>query len=344
MRVAIVNDLALAREVLKRLVQSVPGYAVAWTAADGAEAVRQAAADRPDAILMDLVMPVMDGVEATRQIMAATPCPILIVTSSVAGNFAKVYEALGYGGLNAVNTPCFGKDGKVEGGEGLLARLANLDRAHQPVPEPTFPAAPCGAAGATNPPLLALGASTGGPDALIRILEALPAEFPAATLIVQHIAADFAPSLATWLQGRTALRVRLARSGDVPTPGEVLVAGTDDHLVLGGDCRLIYTREPADYPYRPSADALFGSLAAYWPQPGVAALLTGMGTDGARGLLRLRRAGWMTLAQDEATSVVYGMPQAAAQLGAACQIVPLGDVGPRIRTHFHSRRGQRTHE
>src|SRR5215813_13685850 len=105
MRVAIVNDLTLAREVLRRLVQSVPGYAIAWTAADGAEAVSKAAADRPDVILMDLIMPVMDGVEATRRIMAESPCPILLVTSNVCGNFSMVYRAMGYGGLDAVNTP-----------------------------------------------------------------------------------------------------------------------------------------------------------------------------------------------------------------------------------------------
>src|SRR5207248_10832773 len=122
-------DLALARAVLRRLVESTPGYTVAWTAADGAEAVRRAAADRPDVILMDLVMPVMDGAEATRRIMAATPCPILVVTASLGANFAKVYEALGNGGIDAVKTPTLGPGGQVRGGEALLERLAKLARA-----------------------------------------------------------------------------------------------------------------------------------------------------------------------------------------------------------------------
>src|SRR5690242_11622609 len=129
MRIAIVNDLALAQTVLRRLVESVPGYSVAWTAADGAEAVRRAAADRPDVILMDLVMPVMDGAEATRRIMAASPCPILVVTASVGANFGKVFEALGAGGLDAVQTPTFGPGGRVEGGAAVLERLAKLERA-----------------------------------------------------------------------------------------------------------------------------------------------------------------------------------------------------------------------
>ena len=131
MRIAIVNDLALAREVLRRLLETVPGYVVAWSAVDGAEAVSKAAADSPDAILMDLMMPVMDGAEATRRIMATHPCPILIVTASVGANFGKVYEALGAGGLDAVKTPIFAPDGSIRGGDGYrivggcLRRLAD---------------------------------------------------------------------------------------------------------------------------------------------------------------------------------------------------------------------------
>ncbi len=341
MRVAIVNDLALAREVLRRLVLSVPGYTIAWTAVDGAEAVRLAAQDRPDVILMDLVMPVMDGVEATRRIMADNPCPILLVTSSVAGNFNKVYEAMGHGGLDAVNTPCLGRDGKVHDGEGLLARLAKLELARNLRPVATRPALPaCLPAASTAdqvPPLAALGASTGGPEALSRILTDLPADFPAPVIVIQHIAAEFAPSLAAWLQGRTPLRVRVANEGETPLPGQVYIAGTDDHLVLGADRRFGHVREPASYPYRPSVDVFFNSLAAAWPRPGVAALLTGMGADGARGLECLRRAGWFTLAQDQASCVVYGMPQAAVQLGAACQVLPLADLGRALVTHLANR-------
>src|SRR5215470_7881566 len=192
MRIAIVNDLALAQHVLRRLVESVPSYNVAWVAADGAEAVRHAAADRPDAILMDLIMPVLDGVEATRRIMAATPCPILLVTSSVSGNFSKVYEAMGHGGLDAVNTPTLAPDGTVRDGEGVLARIARLGRfADAAGPRAEAPTA----------------------DRPAHILAALPAGLPAAVVIVQHIAADFAAGLAAWLQGRCALPVRLARDG-----------------------------------------------------------------------------------------------------------------------------------
>jgi two-component system response regulator WspF len=328
MRVAIVNDLALAREVLRRLVQSVPGYAIAWMAKDGVEAVHKAKTDRPDVVLMDLVMPEMDGVEATRRIMVESPCPILLVTSSVCSNFRQVYQAMGYGALDAVDTPTLDKEGNVKDGQTLLARLANLAAARlSEVQTPKSDDSPKSEiqnrSASEGPPLVALGASTGGPEALARIIEAFPVDLPAAVIIVQHISADFAPSLANWLQERTPLRVRLAKTGDKPVRGEILVAGSNDHLILGRDLCLNYTPNPVDYPYRPSVDVFFGSLASLWPNRGVAALLTGMGSDGARGLLQLRRAGWHTLAQDQATSVVYGMPHAAIQLGAAVQVLPL---------------------
>ncbi len=334
MRIAIVNDLALAREVLRRLVLSVPGHAVAWTAEDGAEAVRKAARDRPDIILMDLVMPVLDGVEATRRIMADSPCPILLVTSTIAGNFNLVYRAMGYGGLDAVNTPTLGSDGTVKDGAGILARIAKLAREQQtpaPAPPPVLGVpvsgvGPIAKAVSGLPSLLAIGASTGGPDALARILKALPANFPAAVLLVQHIAADFAPGLAHWLQGYSCLPVRLAGEGDEPRSGTVLLAGTNDHLVLRSSRRLAYTPDPVSYPYRPSVDELFSSLATAWPGHGVAVLLTGMGSDGARGLLQMRRLGWHTIAQDQASSIVYGMPRAAADLAAACEIRPLDQI------------------
>jgi two-component system response regulator WspF len=182
--------------------------------------------------------------------------------------------------------------------------------------------------------VLALGASTGGPDALAHLLQALPAGFPAGAVVVQHIAADFAPSLATWLQARCPLPVRLARDGDEIRAGEVLLAGTDDHLIVRADRRLGYTADPPENPYRPSVDVFFHSLAAAWPRPGVAVLLTGMGSDGARGLLRLRQLGWHTLTQDQASCVVYGMPRAAAEIQAACQVLPLAQIPEAVVRRF----------
>jgi two-component system response regulator WspF len=159
-----------------------------------------------------------------------------------------------------------------------------------------------------------------------RILKALPASFPAAVVVIQHIAAEFAPTLANWLQGQTSLPVRLACDGDDLKPSEVVMARTNDHLVLCPDGHLGYTTDPVDYPYRPSVDVFFNSLAAEWPRPGIAVVLTGMGSDGAQGLLQLRQLGWYTIAQDQDSSVVYGMPKAAADLRGACQVLPLAQI------------------
>ena len=338
MRIAIVNDLALAREVLRRVVLSVPGYVIAWIAEDGNEAVRRAAADRPDVILMDLVMPHLDGAEATRRIMRASPCPILLVTATVAGNFDLVYQAMGAGGRDAVETPTFGPDGTIAKAEPLLGRLRKLADAVRGVKGSGFmPALAAGGSPANLPPILAVGASTGGPDALHHVLSALPADFPAAVVIAQHIEAAFAPGLATQLAARCKLPVRVAQDGEPPTGGVVLLAGSNDHLELGADRLLRYTPNPRNYPYRPSVDVLFASVAAHSSRLGVGVLLTGMGTDGADGLLKLRAAGWHTIAQDESTSVVYGMPKAAVEKRAAVEVLPLPLIGPSVARHFAGR-------
>ncbi len=330
MRVGIVNDQRLATEALVRVVLSDPHLQVAWTAEHGRDAVEKCQRDLPDVVLMDLVMPVMNGAEATRQIMQRTPCPVLVVTATVSGNYALVCEALAHGAYDAVCTPTLVGQDVQQAGASLLGKLQSVERIRREIDaapravsassqRPVAATSVCGAAA----PLVAIGASTGGPQALERVLSVWPADFPAAVIVVQHIAADFAPSLAHWLQERARLRVRTAVHGDLPQPGTVLVAATNDHLVLGADRRICYRTEPVASPYRPSVDAFFFSLAEHWPTPSVAVILSGMGRDGAEGLLRLRQLGWHTVTQDEATSIVFGMPQAAAKLGAAKRILPL---------------------
>lgn len=335
MRVAIVNDMALAREVLKRTVLSVPGYSVAWVAENGEQAIRQAGQDRPDAILMDLVMPGIDGVEATRSIMSKSPCPILLVTGSVTGNFTKVFEAMGHGGLDAVNTPTMTASGGIVNGEGLLAKLDKISRGQKKEPSAVHDKLQIPVAKpmsrAALPPMVVIGASTGGPQAIARILGDLPASFPGYILIAQHIDADFAPNMARWLQQHTTLPVQAVTHGMEIRQGAVHLACTNDHMALNAHQRLEYLADPAGYPYRPSANVLFNSVRDHWPNPGVGVLLTGMGTDGAKGLLQLRQAGWQTIAQDRATCVVYGMPLAAAEMNAATHILPLERIAPMIQ-------------
>ncbi|MBI5460596.1 MAG: chemotaxis response regulator protein-glutamate methylesterase [Gammaproteobacteria bacterium] len=334
MRVAVVNDSKLAAESLRRVIAESGRHHVAWVAEDGAEAVRRSTEDRPDLILMDLIMPNMDGVEATRQIMAKAPCAIVVVTASVAGNAAKVFEAMGAGALDAINTPILGMDGSGAGNAALLHKIDMVGRLIQapkrsapPVtPEPPNP---CMVPGRC-PPLIAIGASTGGPAALKTLLAPLPADLPAAIIVIQHVDKEFAHSFAEWLDEQTALSVRLAQPGDRPSPGHVLIAGREDHLIVTTDGRLDYTPEPADYAYRPSVNVFFESMARYWRGHSVGVLLTGMGRDGGTGLLSLRQAGAHTIAQDQASSAIYGMPKAAAELGAAVDILGLDAIGPAL--------------
>jgi two-component system response regulator WspF len=319
-RIAIVNDLTMAVKILARAVASVPEYEIAWTAANGAEAVRKCAQDRPDLILMDLIMPEMDGVQATCAIMRKTPCAILVVTASVGANASKVFEAMGCGALDAMATPS-GPEGEAE----LLRKIARLGRLISGnLRAPAEPVA------APLPRLVAIGASTGGPKALASVLRGLPANLDAAVAIVQHLDIQFAGGLVEWLGDQTELPVSLAREGMRPETGHVFVAGTNDHLVLGADFAFHYTAEPANYPYRPSVDEFFSSLSRHWKRPGIAVVLTGMGRDGARGLLALRQAGWHTVAQDEKTSILYGMPRAAAEAGGAIEVLPLDEIAPAI--------------
>jgi two-component system response regulator WspF len=179
-------------------------------------------------------------------------------------------------------------------------------------------------------PLVVLGASTGGPQALAEILAGLPARLRAGVIIVQHVDATFAPGLAQWLSEQANRPVTLIAEGHRPAAGEVLLSVTDDHLVLGEDHRLHYSPEPRSACYRPSVNVFFTSVARNWPRPGVAALLTGMFHDGAEGLLALRRLGWRTIAQDEASSVVWGMPKAAIEIGAAEEVLHLDQIAGAI--------------
>jgi two-component system response regulator WspF len=333
MKIGIVNDVPMALEALRRVVLSVPDNQVAWMARDGAEAIAMVRKDVPDVVLMDLIMPVLDGVEATRRIMAEHPCAILVVTATVTGRMSKVYEAMGYGALDAVDTPVLSPSGQVTGGAALLEKIATvgklLGKASSiilPTPNPPEALAPTRALG----DLVVLGASTGGPKALAEVIETLPKNWSASVVIVQHVDAAFAPDLARWLAKHTGQPVELVKPGEGPTPGKILLASTNDHLLMTPERTFVYSAEPSRITYRPSVDVFFASVAKHWTDPGVGVIMTGMGRDGAMGLLRLRQSGWFTIAQDQATSVIWGMPKAAFELGAASRVLPLGRIGEAI--------------
>jgi two-component system response regulator WspF len=330
-RIAIVNDVQMAVEALRRGIRSWPEHQIAWVAWNGEEAVQRCKEDTPDLILMDLIMPVMNGVEATRRIMASNPCPILIVTNSVNTNAALVFEAMGAGALDAIKTPVFERQGVKEGSgfDGVLSKINTIHKLTKNNAKKLI-AAPAEkqviTSSVTHCPLVAIGSSSGGPLALATVLAALPADFPAATVIVQHVDEHFARQLTLWLDEQSDLPIAVAREGTVPRSGTVLVAATNDHLAVGTDGTLVYTPHPREYVYRPSVDVFFESVAKHWHNRVIGVLLTGMGRDGAAGLLKLRQMGYHTIAQDKATSAVYGMPKAAAEINAAAEILPINEI------------------
>lgn len=336
LRVLVVEDSITVLAHIREVLAAHGDIEVVGEAHDGAQAVALCQRLRPDVVSMDMMLPGMDGQAATEAIMAHCPTPILIVSSSTnRGELLRTYEALAAGAVEVLEKP----DANAPAGEWerryvtllrLVARIRVIT--HVRARLGGRPAAGL-AAQAPTPAraLLALGASTGGPGALMKVLQSMPAPAPLPVLIVMHINAVFSRGFAEWLDAQTPHRVRYAQGGERlrDLAGQVVLAPPDVHLVLRAGV-LELSHAPPRHSCRPSVDVLFESLAAENGPGTAAALLTGMGRDGAQGLLEIRRAGGATLAQDEASSMVYGMPREAAQLGAAERILPLSDIGPAL--------------
>lgn len=336
MRIAIVNDMQMTIEVLKRIISSFPQHEIAWVAVDGQDAVEKCADDVPELILMDIIMPVMDGVEATKLIMQNTPCSILLVTSTVDGNASQVFEAMGAGALDAVNTPVVDDTGSTTGASQFIEKINTIEKLIDNTKKIENSNDYSTDIITNNDYILAIGASTGGPSALATVLSVLPKNFPAPIVLTQHVDKMFTENFAKWLEGQINLKVKVAKEGDKPEVGTILVAGTDDNMMLDNRLRIQYTPEPIEYPYRPSVNVLFESIAKNWKGNAVGVLLTGMGDDGANGLLQMKEREWLTIAQDENTCAVYGMPKAAAALNAAREILPLNQIGEMITSIIKS--------
>lgn len=344
-RVLLVDDSPSVRAVLRRFLRQTDDLTVVAEASDGAQAVEAVLADEPDVILMDLQMPVMDGYSAIEQIMKRRPTPIVVLTSRANRNEMRTaFEAMRRGALEVLPKP---ED--TESWRHLAETLPPTLRAVAKVgPPPVLrpprppsrrpsgrtktrerPLPPSALASGPGPNLrwIGVGASTGGPAAIRDFLEALPPKVPASVLLVQHIAPGFELGLADWLKRELGLDVRVARQGERPRPGAVRLAPAGYHLRLapGGVVELNSSTPPVQ-GHRPAVDELFHSLAEGDALRSAGVLLTGMGSDGVEGLLELRRHGGLTLAQDEATSVVFGMPRVAVERGAADEGLSPGDI------------------
>jgi two-component system chemotaxis response regulator CheB len=340
LRVLVVEDSLTVRMRLREVLTGDPGIEVVGEAEDGRTAIDLCRDKRPDVVTMDMILPVMSGLAATEYIMAHCPTPILVVSSSTnRGELFKTYDALAAGAVDVLEKPR-GDEPEGEWERKLLSAVKLVAR----IRVITHPRARLGALGRarqavrTSPPAngvrpafnaVAIGASTGGPAAIVEVLAGLPADFRVPVLIVLHIGEPFGVAFADWLDGQTGRRVAYARDGEPVegAAGRVVMAPPGKHLIVR-DGRLTLTQDAERHSCRPSVDALFESLARESGPAVAAGLLTGMGRDGAAGLLEIRRAGGLTIAQDESTSVVYGMPREAVALGAAEHVLPLNEIAP----------------
>lgn len=329
-RLLVADDSPTARALLVAMLSSDPELEVVGQAADGLQAVEAATRLRPDLITMDIQMPNLDGIGATRRIMALAPAPIVIVSSLDVREIGISLEALRAGALALFPKPPGPGSPEFERQRAdLIATVKAMARVPLGRPRPAPPPAPARVAGRAPARAVAVAASTGGPSALHRTLARLPGTFPVPILVVQHLAVGFAEGLARWLDGATALRVRVAQAGEPLLPAAVYLA--PDHRHLGvADGRAILSDAPPVEGFRPSGSFLFDSVAAAYGPAACGVILTGIGRDGVAGLRTLRGAGGLVLAQDEASSVVFGMPGAAVAEGLADEIVPLESLADRL--------------
>ncbi len=354
-RVLVVDDSAFMRKVIADLVSRQADLVVVGTARDGEEALARVEELDPDVVTLDVEMPRVNGLEALARIMERAPRPVVMVSSLTRPGAEATVRALSLGAVDFVAKP----SGAISLDMGRVAEeLWQKIRVAARVPRERLRPGPgvgrrCGGAAAEAGPLPAarpraggrlsqvvvIGASTGGPAALMEVVPALPEGLAAGVLVVQHMPAGFTASLARHLDAASCLPVKEAEEGDVLTDGHVLVAPGNRHLRVDAAGRVELSLDPPEHGVRPAVDVTLAAVARSWGDRAGCAILTGMGMDGARGAMLLRRAGGWVLAQDEATCVVYGMPRAVAEMGQADEILPLAGVAAAIAGRVAGRRG-----
>lgn len=334
----VVEDSLVVRQLLVHIIASDPRLVVAAAVSSAEEALREIGRVRPDVISMDIRLPGMDGLEATRRIMAEHPTPIVVIASSIEDSSLKIsMNALRAGALTVVEKPVgLSSDGYAAIASTICTQLYIMSQVPVVRQRSFVPWREAGAPrrepewSAMRPSIMGIAASTGGPPALAKVLGALPPDFPMPILLVQHMGAPFMEGFASWLNGLVSLEVRLAQDQEIPKPGQVYVAPGDRHLLLSSAGTLKLSAEPPLGNQRPSATMLFQSMAHSLGRRGLGVILTGMGEDGAQGLVELRQAGGYAVAEDESTAVVYGMPAAAARMGGVNVSLPLDLIAPRV--------------
>ena len=337
-RVLIVDDSVIVREVLKQLLESDPVLQVVGLAGSGGEAVDLTAQLKPDLVTMDLVMPGMDGMEATKRIMARHPTPVLFLSAhfGAEGLYSRA-DAVAAGALDIVEKPALMPDWRWRTAADALIQkikalsqvpvIAHIHGARRLLAQARSQSTSSPSARGPAVDVVAIGASSGGPRVLEKVLSTLPATYALGIVVIQHMAEDFMAGLLDWFRQRCQLAVRIAQDGDVILPRRVLFAPEGTHLVVQAGGRVQLSDAAPVNGHRPSVDVTFKSLSKVYGARAGGMLLTGMGSDGAAGLLAIRQAGGVTMVQDEESCAVFGMPRAAIELGAAQHVLsPMGLV------------------
>ncbi|MGE5676027.1 MAG: protein-glutamate methylesterase/protein-glutamine glutaminase [Mycobacterium leprae] len=341
-RVLVVDDSAFMRKVLTELLTSDPSITVLATARDGQDGVEKSLSLQPDVITLDIEMPRLDGYGALREIMARRPTPVVMVSSLTREGAEATVRALALGAVDFVAKPSGSislnmhvtRDeliSKVKAAAGATPRYRRVLGDLPPIRRESKPVVPPSAEPGPLPrQLVMIGCSTGGPGALHQIIPRLPADLNAGVLVVQHMPPGFTRSLAQRLDEISAIPVKEAEEGEAVRTGQVLVAPGGYHMLIDAEGRVRLNQDPTLHGVRPAADKTFESILPIWGSHIVGVILTGMGYDGAKGMVAVKRSGGRTIAEDASTCVVYGMPKVVVEMGAADHILPVHDIAEAI--------------
>ena len=338
-RLLLVDDSLLTLTILKRILSAAPEIQVVGTATNGQEALDIIPTLQPDVICTDLHMPVMDGLKLTKAVMEKFPRPILVLSVSVQKvQVSNIFQVLEAGAIDVMAKPLgeVGMDYRLDGREliGKIKILAGVVIIRKRRKEPDAAAPASGnqlpPVEGTPPGIIGIGASTGGPQAFQEILTHLPGDLPVPVICVQHISEEFMQGLVDWLAPQCRLKIATAETGIEPQPGTVYFPCGGSHLIVDGQGRLECSSAPIHEGHRPSVSVAFKSLAQRYGKSAAGVLLTGMGRDGVDGMLAIAGAGGTTIAQDEESSIVFGMPREAIAAGAARYVLPLPKIAPAL--------------
>ena len=329
-RVLIVDDSAFAREMIAAILSTDSDIHIIGEATNGKEAVESVKEKKPDIVTMDIEMPVMDGLEAIEHIMSSTPVPILVVTTR--GDAHTAYAAISKGALDLVQKP----DVNLEGAREFIDKIKLLSKIRvithisvkrtakeMEIQKPVF-------SGKADDRIIAIASSTGGPEALSIIFSRLPEKFPFPIVVAQHMSDGFVPGMVEWLKNISRLNIKVASKDEALSGGVVYVSPSENHIEINETKRISFVeRHPKDI-YRPSCDVLLSSVARIYGKKALGVILTGMGSDGAAGMKKIKDTGGITIAQDEKTSVVFGMNKVAIDSGCIDKILQVDEISDKL--------------